>query len=136
MCTTKSGGSPAVGAHRCDPELLSILAAHPFAHVVTRNSHVRQIAAFLEARGVRRPSVRRVAKGESKAAAIRALLAERPAKARGRVRGFGAPGIRRRVDHAGPARTIFVDDSIAELLDPEVAAVEGLTRVLFVRALA
>jgi len=29
-----------------------------------------------------------------------------------------------------------VDDSIAELLDPEVAAVEGLTRVLFVRAMA
>ena len=129
MCTTKSGGSPAVGAHRCDPELLSILAAHPFAHVVTRNSHVRQIAAFLEARGVRRPSVRRVAKAESKAAAIRALLAER--RREGAGSGFGDASI-----GAGPARTILVDDSIAELLDPEVAAVEGLTRVLFVRAMA
>ena len=137
VCTTKSGGSPAVGAHRCDPELLSILAAHPFAHVVTRNSHVRQIAAFLEARGVRRPSVRRVAKGESKAAAIRALLAERRREGAGSGSGdSGTPGFGDASIGAGPARTILVDDSIAELLDPEVAAVEGLTRVLFVRAMA
>jgi hypothetical protein len=31
---------------------------------------------------------------------------------------------------------VFVDDSIAELLDPEVAALPGLTRVLFSRVLA
>ena len=31
------------------------------------------------------------------------------------------------------ARAVFVDDSIAELLDPEVAAIEGLSRVYFSR---
>ena len=98
---------------------------------------MRQIAAFLEARGVRRPSVRRVAKGESKAAAIRALLAERPREGAGSGSGgSGTPGFGDASIGAGPARAILVDDSIAELLDPEVAAVEGLTRVLFVRALA
>jgi hypothetical protein len=31
---------------------------------------------------------------------------------------------------------VFVDDSAAELLDPEVSSVPGLTKVLFSRVLA
>jgi hypothetical protein len=34
------------------------------------------------------------------------------------------------------ASAVFVDDSIAELVDEEVAAIPGLTRVLFSRVVA
>ena len=34
------------------------------------------------------------------------------------------------------ARGIFADDGVAELLDPEVAAIPGLVRVLFSRVVA
>ena len=109
-----------------DRALMSVATSHRETHVVTRNAHVDDIAAFLARRGVRdaERKVHRAARGESKATAIRAVL--RAAAAR-------------RPELAEPPRravSIFVDDSIAELMDEEVAAIPGLSRVLFSRVVA
>ena len=84
-----------------------------------------------ERRGVERRRAReerrdvvRVARGESKAGVIREVL--RAAAAR---RALGS------ADERCPG-SIFVDDSIAELMDEEVAAIPGLARVLFSRVVA
>ena len=124
MCTTKTGSSPMQGRHSVDPELAGLAAAHPCVHVVTRNSHVDDIREFLTREGVPASvGVHHVGKGKSKADVIRALLREG-------VTASGGDG-----EPPGVA-AVFVDDSIAELLDDQVAAVPELTRVLFSRVLA
>ena len=76
------------------------------------------------------PPVHHVGKGVSKGRVIREVLAEKAAQSAGRLAeestGVGGGGV----------RAVFVDDSAAELLDPEVASVPGLTKVLFSRVLA
>jgi len=41
-----------------------------------------------------------------------------------------------KTENRAEAEAVFVDDSIAELMDEEVAAIPGLTRVLFSRVVA
>ena len=41
-----------------------------------------------------------------------------------------------KTENLAEAEAVFVDDSIAELMDEEVAAIPGLTRVLFSRVVA
>lgn len=105
---------------------MSVATSHSETHVVTRNRHADDIAAFLARRGVRdaERKAHRAARGESKAGVIREVL--RAAAAR---RALGS------ADERCPG-SIFVDDSIAELMDEEVAAIPGLARVLFSRVVA
>ena len=110
LATTRGGGSPLHGAHRADPELLGLFGTHTGrVHVVTRNSYRDDIIQFLLKKGVAAQSidVHTVMKGQSKAS----LVCDKTTYAR--------PGI-------------FVDDSIAEHLDPKLRE-PGLHRVVFVR---
>ena len=92
LCSTKSGGSPLIGKHSVDPELLSVAALYP-THLVTRNSHAEQIGVFLEARGVLLAGLHVARKGKSKAEVLERVLSE------------ASPG----------ATAVFADDSIAEV---------------------
>ena len=86
-------------------------------YVVTRNSHAAEIAQFLAARGVRVAGVRVVPKKESKASAMLALCPELALE-------------------GSALRAVFVDDDVFECIDPAVAALPGLMRVLFRRGAA
>ena len=130
LCATKRGASPRLaGSPRrfveFDAALMSVATSHGETHVVTRNRHVADIAAFLAHHGVRDAAskVHSVSRGESKAGAMRAAMAS--AAARGE-----------KTENRAEAEAVFVDDSIAELMDEEVAAIPGLTRVLFSRVVA
>ena len=114
LATTKSGASPLQGGeHAVDTELAALAAQHAM-HVVTRNSHSSDIAAFLQAKGVRCAGVHVVRKGRSKA---EAMLDALPCLATA----------------SGP-RAIFVDDTVRECCDERIAALPGvLYRVLFRR---
>jgi hypothetical protein len=118
-----------------DAALMSVATSHRETHVVTRNRHVDDIAAFLAHHGVRdaKRKVHNVARGESKAGAIidvmRAAKCALAEKAK-------ADSSREAEEHLRFASAVFVDDSIAELVDEEVAAIPGLTRVLFSRVVA
>jgi len=116
LCTTKSGGSPLQGRHSLDTELAAVAAALP-TYVVTRNSHAAEIATFLAQRGVRIAGVKVVPKKESKASAMLALCPEL-------------------ADPDAGLRAVFVDDDVFECIDPAVAALPGLLRVLFRRGAA
>jgi hypothetical protein len=131
LCATKRGASPRLaGSPRrfveFDAALMSVATSHGETHVVTRNRHVADIAAFLAHHGVRDAAskVHSVSRGESKAGAMRAAMAS--AAARGE----------KKENRKAEAEAVFVDDSIAELMDEEVAAIPGLTRVLFSRVVA
>jgi len=156
LCTTKSGSSPARGSHRLDAELWNVVTGGRLCRtktdqsetrdvrVVTRNSHVDDIRAFM-ARHVAGgdsvvgstpsldaiPPVHHVGKGASKGRVIREVLEETAASLAGRLNPEESTGV-----GGGGVRAVFVDDSAAELLDPEVASVPGLTKVLFSRVLA
>ena len=130
LCATKRGASPRLaGSPRrfveFDAALMSVATSHGETHVVTRNRHVADIVAFLAHHGVRDAAskVHSVSRGESKAGAMRAAMAS--AAARGE-----------KTENRAEAEAVFVDDSIAELMDEEVAAIPGLTRVLFSRVVA
>jgi len=130
LCATKRGASPRLAGSpprfvEFDKELMSVATSHGETHVVTRNRHVADIAAFLAHHGVRDAAskVHSVSPGESKAGAMRAAMAS--AAARGE-----------KTENRAEAEAVFVDDSIAELMDEEVAAIPGLTRVLFSRVVA
>mmetsp|Transcript_43213 Transcript_43213/g.106716 ORF Transcript_43213/g.106716 Transcript_43213/m.106716 type:complete len:224 (+) Transcript_43213:531-1202(+) len=135
LASTRSGGSPLVGAHTADAELLSAVCAAASegaaVAVVTRNSHVQDIESFLAQLGVP-PSVRvlHVSKGVSKGAVMAAhgLIAPRGAgpPQLGGGEGSAAGG--------GGGLTIFVDDSVDEhVSDPLLASDERVLRVLFTR---
>jgi len=115
--------------------LMSVATSHRETHVVTRNRHVDDIAAFLAHHGVRdaKRKVHNVARGESKAGAIIDVM--RKAKC-ARAEKAKADSSIEAEEHLRFASAVFVDDSIAELVDEEVAAIPGLTRVLFSRVVA
>ena len=130
LCATKRGASPRLAGSpprfvEFDAALMSVATSHGETHVVTRNRHVADIVAFLAHHGVRDAAskVHSVSRGESKAGAMRAAMAS--AAARGG-----------KTENLAEAEAVFVDDSIAELMDEEVAAIPGLTRVLFSRVVA
>ena len=130
LCATKRGASPRLAGSpprfvEFDAALMSVATSHGETHVVTRNRHVADIVAFLAHHGVRDAAskVHSVSRGESKAGAMRAAMAS--AAARGE-----------KTENRAEAEAVFVDDSIAELMDEEVAAIPGLTRVLFSRVVA
>jgi hypothetical protein len=151
LCATKQGASPVRRTTErkegellsvpfpffaeFDAALMSVATSHRETHVVTRNRHVDDIAAFLAHHGVRdaKRKVHNVARGESKAGAIidvmRAAKCALAEKAK-------ADSSREAEEHLRFASAVFVDDSIAELVDEEVAAIPGLTRVLFSRVVA
>ena len=137
LCTTKSGANPTRGRHAADPDLLAVAASRRETHVVTRNSHVDDVAAWMRANGVREPRVHHVGKGVSKGRVIADILRELESRE-------DDPTAREARDGEGDengekqrrARGIFADDGVAELLDPEVAAIPGLVRVLFSRVVA
>eukprot|EP00936_MAST-01D_sp_MAST-1D-sp1_P000855 g855.t1 len=109
LATTRGGGSPLQGKHRADPELLSLFSTfRGCVHVVTRNSYREHIKQFLQYKGVEENNidVHTVKKGESKAAIVCDARFVRP--------------------------VLFVDDSIAEHMDPRLRA-PAVHRVLFVR---
>jgi hypothetical protein len=119
-----------------DAALMSVATSHRETHVVTRNRHVDDIAAFLAHHGVRdaKRKVHNVARGESKAGAIIDVM--RAAKCKSRAEKAKADSSFEAEEHLRFASAVFVDDSIAELVDEEVAAIPGLTRVLFSRVVA
>ncbi len=159
LCTTKSGSSPARGSHRLDAELWNVVTGGRLCRtktdresktrdvrVVTRNSHVDDIRAFMARHvaggdsvvgstpsldAIPIPPVHHVGKGASKGRVIREVLEETAASLAGRLDPEESTGV-----GGGGVRAVFVDDSAAELLDPEVASVPGLTKVLFSRVLA
>lgn len=111
LATTKSGGVPIFGKHSVDMELLSLMWQHQGAcAIVTRNSHVEEIAAFLAAHG-----------------APHDLPIHSLRRPRSKAEHFGVL--------QGNERAIFVDDSMAELVDPLIANNERVHRVFFVRGL-
>lgn len=110
LCSTRTGGSPLIGSHSLDAELISVAAVHP-THVLTRNQHANEIRTFLSARGFRLAGLCVTAKKESKAKYVEEVLAR-----------------------ASPhATAVFVDDSLAEVCDPRLAANEHVMRILFQR---
>ena len=110
LCTTKSGASPLSKrvTHTIDAELAAAAALARRAYVVTRNSHGAEITAFLAAQNARFDDVVVCQKKKSKATEI-------------------APRLRE------GERGLFVDDDVRECCDASVAAVPGLTRVLYAR---
>jgi len=99
----------AASTHTVDEALHALACSHPNVHIVTRNSNVRDIQVFLRVQGVA-ATVHSVPKssGRTKADVMLALLPE---------------------ETVG----VFVDDSIAEHLDPRLEQCQRLHRVLFVR---
>ena len=114
--------------------MMSVATSHRETHVVTRNRHVDDIAAFLAHHGVRdaKRKVHNVARGESKAGAIIDVMRKAKCARAGKAKADS----REAEEHLRFASAVFVDDSIAELVDEEVAAIPGLTRVLFSRVVA
>ena len=137
LCTTKTGNSPLNGRHTVDPELWGIASSHRNVRVVTRNSFVEDIVTFLESQqggagGGRswKGRVHHVGKHVSKATIVNDPAMWRAAD------GADVAAAEAQAGDADGKCLMFVDDSIAELLDPKMAAVPGLTRVLFSRVLA
>ena len=98
-----------------DADFIALLCAHPNAYIITRNSHTREIEAYLRLHGVRNPKVIHSRKGESKAVAV-------------------ASALERRADGAPTRALVFVDDDARELVREDVQSIPGLRRVLFSRA--
>eukprot|EP00933_Yihiella_yeosuensis_P052295 TRINITY_DN5031_c0_g1_i3.p2 TRINITY_DN5031_c0_g1~~TRINITY_DN5031_c0_g1_i3.p2 ORF type:complete len:282 (-),score=52.24 TRINITY_DN5031_c0_g1_i3:83-928(-) len=112
LATSRSGGEPIIGKDSADSELLALLWEHEKAcAVVTRNSHVKEIKKFLAHHGAPEDlPIHSLRRPRSKAEHI-------------------VPGLK------DGDSAIFVDDSIAELMDPLVSVDSRVHRVLFVRAI-
>ena len=110
FCSTKCGASPLLGGHSLDEDLLSVAALHR-TYVLTRNSHTDDIRSFLSERRVVVAGVCTTPKGRSKAGFIAATLGE-----------LGGSGV-----------AVFVDDSVREVCDAQIAADTRVVRVLFQR---
>ena len=109
LCSTRGGANPLVGSHTVDTELQAAASAMSDAtHVLTRNRHTREIAAFLGERGVPIVGVHSTPAGASKWDYIDATL--------------GAAG-----------RALFVDDSATEVSDPRMAGDSRVFRLLMQR---
>eukprot|EP00927_Polykrikos_kofoidii_P032416 TRINITY_DN27623_c0_g1_i1.p1 TRINITY_DN27623_c0_g1~~TRINITY_DN27623_c0_g1_i1.p1 ORF type:complete len:763 (+),score=151.13 TRINITY_DN27623_c0_g1_i1:197-2485(+) len=111
LATTKSGALPVFGKHAVDMDLLSVLTIYDKqCIVVTRNSHSEEIGGFLRAHGAPDVPVQTLRRPKSKAEYVLSGLSQ-------------------------DARVVFVDDTIAELMDPRLANDDRVIRVLFVRGL-
>ena len=115
LCSTR-GGAPPSQQHSLDADLAALAASHPM-YVITRNSHGDDIAVFLHARGVPCAGVRVVRKGQSKAAAMAAVL----------------PSLADEQAVGTTPLALFVDDGVREICDRDVAALPGLFRMLLRR---
>lgn len=127
LASTRSGSDPLVVKngieHTLDPHLSAIASGRPrgSVHVVTRNSHLRQIEQFLAERGfehVEVHSLRHIPEAQDKADIIRSIMA-------------GAEN----------QTAVFVDDSWQEVLTPSIrntirTTLPQLRVVLFDRAAA
>lgn len=113
LASTRTGACPDADVHSADEELVALAQAlGTRVSVVTRNPHAVEIAAFLRAKGAPASvSVRVVRKGESKADAVLESLPD------------------------ADDRAVFVDDTVAEHMDPRLAGDRRVHRVLFSRAL-
>ena len=121
LCTTRGGGSPLVGSHTVDPDLMSLVCNRPVGsvHIVTRNSYREDIKEFLRRSAL--PDcipIHTVKKHQSKAEVVCDPI---------HTAGSAAEGKR-------PPVVLFVDDSVAEHLDARLEEY-GVHRVLFGRAL-
>lgn len=111
LSTTKSGGKPIANKHQVDTELLSLMSSHACT-ILTRNSYTSEMIDFLKAKGAPEDlHVQTVPKKGSKAGYVLKTLSE---------------------DHGD---VVFIDDTIAELIDPLIACNPRLHRVLFVRSI-
>jgi hypothetical protein len=112
LASTRSGASPVFGKDSVDVDLCSLLWQHQgTCAIVTRNSHVQEIRDFLTAHGAPEDlPIHSLKKPRSKAEYI--------------LEGIG-----------DGEQVIFVDDTIAELMDPMVSSASGVHRVLFLRGL-
>eukprot|EP00928_Gymnodinium_smaydae_P056136 TRINITY_DN39563_c0_g1_i1.p1 TRINITY_DN39563_c0_g1~~TRINITY_DN39563_c0_g1_i1.p1 ORF type:complete len:656 (+),score=61.41 TRINITY_DN39563_c0_g1_i1:87-2054(+) len=112
LATTRSGGMPIVGKDSIDMELHNLLWEWRDACcIVTRNSHVKEIETFLAAQGA--------------PGGIPIHSLKRPrSKAE-----FVLPGL------GDSDRILFVDDTLAELMDTSISDDKRVYRVLFVRGL-
>eukprot|EP00873_Tetraselmis_striata_P029932 jgi/Tetstr1/450196/TSEL_037235.t2 len=115
LCTTRGGGSPLIGNHSLDPGLTSVLSCAPeTATVVTRNSYREDIKKFMEMKGMGKAKIFTTKKHQSKADAMLDPAVLQPGQC-----------------------ILFVDDTIAELIDPRLTSKYHrgqLKRVLFSRA--
>lgn len=119
LCTTRNGGTPLPKSgrvkHTIDSELKAAALLHPFAHVITRNSHKADIEAFLRQEGLAEMAVHVVPKKMPKGQYIHDTFYSSD-------RAVGA--------------CLFVDDDIRELvLDPWLRTDQRIHRIHFVRAL-
>merc|ERR1712232_502079 len=121
LATTKAGASPLEGNHSVDADLAAVCGDHDCVHIVTRNSRKEDIDKFLEAKEVSVAAVRclKPEGRRNKAEIIGDIMASLSTQD-GRAGGIG----------------LFVDDDIAELTEPSLAALAHkgvLHRLLFVR---
>ena len=121
LASTRAGAIPEDGRHSCDASLLEVLRLGSdgggggfVAHVVTRNSHAKEIAAFLRTAGgvAMEGRVHSIGRklGTTKADVILRLLGE-----------------------AG-GRALFVDDDVREVISPRLLGDARVDCVLFGRS--
>jgi hypothetical protein len=126
ICSTKTGGSPLQGKHSVDEGLLSCIlnAAPGSCHIVTRNQHTEDIRKFLASKGIPAGTV-----------GIHSVKAVKSKGPDGKmVTTGGKVAVICHTDLLPPGKVgLFVDDDIAELVQPEIGDKEGLYRVLFAR---
>ena len=136
LCSTK-GGSPLKGNHSVDDDLVGLCSEMAGrVHVVTRNCHLDDIEAFLATKGLPSIPIHRIKKPRSKAevvcdpqwtAHVTAGSTREDGVHNPEVTGCDAPagGL-----ESSPT-VLFVDDTIAEHLDPEIRAAPHVVRFLF-----
>ena len=122
LASTKCGASPIVGKHVADTNLMTIASTHPNVHVVTRNSHVTEIASFLRAAGA--PELLCASRIHSTKALGKATKAEIILPLLQACTGNGSETV----------TAVFVDDDIAEHSHSDLAGCLQLTRFLFRRS--
>ena len=149
-CTTKLGSSPLSGNHTLDESLLGLLVASstqsqfpypegangvninrppPVVEIVTRNGHVDDIRVFLERHGAHGIPIHSVTAKQKEASGGRAHTSGAQQGAQPRRPRSKAEVVCRAA--AGPV--VFVDDNIAELVHPEIAAAPWVHCVFFSR---
>ena len=147
LCTTR-GGSPLSGNHSVDEELVGLCSQmEGRVHICTRNANVEDIRNFLARRGLASVPVHRVARPRSKAEVVCDLRwVESPvAGSLGDGGNGGSPcgategptvrdGATLQAAHSSGRDIIFVDDTIAELLDDQICAAPNVVRFLFARS--
>ena len=149
LCSTR-GGSPLKGNQSVDDDLVALCAQMAGrVHIVTRNAHVDDIRTFLAERGLPGVPIHRVSKAVSKAEIVcdkrwmqgganGGEAAPRLAEATTNVAelGEGDDSFERGcVMGSEDSRSVlFVDDTLAEHLSPEIRNAPHVVRFLFARS--